>query len=662
MNDSQIDKIVLVVHGVGDPLPGQTLNHFARSLARDETPLVEQQNTIWLGEKATVPGHTKTFPAHIRKLPIDGQQIEMAEVFWGDLSKVKQGMMGLLYGMFQILFGLRYVAYIAADQPGRAALILKKLGLMSSRILQGPVLALTCFLVLITAAAIGTDMIWVGSYRDLDWTRFLMIGSSVLTATIAMAGSRITRSRVIERFWFWIAVVTGFVMLMVAIKTLWIDVHYPEVNCSHCALPGLIWYCRVLVVLLGSLWFVESLVMIAMAGCWIAAIFHPRVYRPAIHLAFLLPALTLGIWGQTLPMVWVFARQSVERIGRIPEFVATFNEAVPLLGVQFLMLVATALVTIAVLMKYFYWKVRHHAAGRPTNSFKEKPSPRIIVNSAQQVTLAVCTMTGVSLVFLICTMNALGIAYQSGLFGQTLMEMNKYAVVFMVPLSGLAFLALPYLRPGFDIVLDAVNHFYFRATNIDDALDDDDEFDIQETTFESGSMFFSRRDTIHCRLKKILVYYRDRLHHRPELVIVSHSQGTMIAVESLNDPEMAWLASTFSKTTLVTMGSPLTHLYQHYFGHHYPSLNAPFWDEFRQQVDAWVNVYRIDDFVGQEIDFPVPVRAVGGLEHADSTPDCQQYPLGCRGHMNYWNDKEALDIIRREVFAPKESLKVRRAA
>ena len=166
IEDSKIEKVVLVIHGVGDPPPGGTLNHFARSLARDEKPLVEHQSTIWLGERSVEPKHTKTFPAHVRQLDIDETHVEFAEVFWGDLSQVKRGTIGLIYGLFQILFGLRYVAYVAADQPGKAARLLKQLGLISSRVLQGPVLAVAIFLAMLTAAAFATDTIWPGSYRD----------------------------------------------------------------------------------------------------------------------------------------------------------------------------------------------------------------------------------------------------------------------------------------------------------------------------------------------------------------------------------------------------------------------------------------------------------------------------------------------------------------
>ena len=660
---SQIEKVVLVIHGVGDPDAGDTLNRFARSLASEEKPLVEKQATVWLTEKSSDSKKSQTFPAHVRSLQINDTHAEMAEVFWGDLSQVRRGPLGLIYGLFQILFGLRYVAYVAADQEGDAAFYLKKLGLMSSRMLHGPVLAVAFFLTLITAAAMATDMMWEGSYRLLLWTHGIVAGCALLSLFTATIGQRLTNSRVIVRFWQWISTVAMFSMLLIVMKACFIDVYYPEINCESCHHPGLIWYCRVLIIFLGLLWFVESLIVIGMGFCWAAACLHPRVNRSAIHVAFLLPALAVGIWGQALPMLWVTAKEGVTRLQRVPEFAIAFDEALPLLGVQFAMLVITVATAIFVIARYFVWR----SSNNIDTFLAGSRSPRLIINSLQQIVLGVCTAVGVSLVFSLCVMNIWGVSYRDSFLGQSLIEANKYAVVFLAPMAGLIFLSLRHLRPAFDIILDVVNHFYFRSTLMEDALEDDDEFDIRETTFESGSLYFSRRDKIHNRMKRILVYYRDRLQDRPELVIVSHSQGTMVAIEVLNDPEMAWLSSSFSKTSLLTMGSPVSYLYQKYFGHLYPSLNSPTWDNLRTRLDRWVNLFRVDDFVGQQIEFPVHGRSLQQTpmlvkENESGIQTCSDHPLGCRGHINYWQDVDAIAVIKQEIFALKAVEETRRAA
>ena len=660
---SKIEKVVLVIHGVGDPDAGNTLNRFARSLASEEKPLVEKQSTVWLTEKSTVPHRTKTFPTHVRRLQINDTNAEMAEVFWGDLSQVRRGILGLIHGVFQILFGLRFVAYVASDQPGKAAFYLKKLGLISSRMLHGPVLSVAFFLSLLTAAAMATDMMWEGSYKHSLWTHGIVAGCAALLLALGTVGQKLTKSRVVVRFWSWGMTVASYSLFLILVKAFYIDVYHPEVNCESCRHPGLIWYCRVQIILLGLLWFVESGIVILMGGCWAAASLHPRVNRPAINVAFLLPALAVGIWGQALPMLWVSAKEVITKLHRLPEFAAAFDEAIPLLGVQFAMLVVTAAAAMLVIVRYFMWRSRNNISTYTNGS----RAPRLIVNPLQQWTLGGCTAVGVSLVFTLCLLNTLGIPYRDNLLGQILSEANKYAMVFLAPLAGLILLSLRHLRPAFDIVLDVVNHFYFRSTLMEDALEDDDEFDIKETTFESGSLYFSRRDSIHNRMKRILVYYRDRLEHRPELVIVSHSQGTMVAIEVLNDPEMAWLSGSFRRTSLLTMGSPITYLYQKYFGHLYRSFNSPQWDNLRTRVDRWVNLFRIDDFVGQEIEFPIKGKSLQAIpmlakDSSASIQPCTDHPLGCRGHTNYWEDVEAIAVIKEEIFAFDKTQKDRRAA
>jgi hypothetical protein len=278
-----------------------------------------------------------------------------------------------------------------------------------------------------------------------------------------------------------------------------------------------------------------------------------------------------------------------------------------------------------VIARYFGWRKKATLEG--FNSGHR--APRLIVNGSLQLVLAVCTAIGVSIVSTLCVVEMLGFDYREFVLGRLMAEVNKYAVGVIVPLGGLLILLIPKLRPGFDMMLDVVNHFYFRATNVQDALDDDDEFDI----------------------------------------IVAHSQGTMIAIEALNDDDLSWLNNCFSSVTLVTMGSPLNHLYQHYFGHCYPALDQPFWSAIRRRLDSWVNVCRMDDFVGTQMDFPT-----GDLYRRDQSFDqtsfnqtsfnqtvFSNHAVGARGHTNYWSDREVLAILRRELFS-QDDFEARRSA
>lgn len=658
-SDNAFDTLVVLVHGVGDPEPGDSLSTFARSVASADAPLDECQEVLWLNEKSSDSSYVRRFPAHVRDVHLDGDRMKLIEVFWGDLSRVMSGVPGVVAGLFQILFGIRYVAWVAADQPGFFARQLKQLGLLGSRILHGPVSAVTFFLATLAAAVSLTEMLWTDSWRGAVWTQCVVAGCAVFALTACGLGMRLTRNRVIERFWFWVGVTAFFMLGLLAIKAFWINPRNPALEFDGSLRPGLIWYCRVLVVLLGSLWFCEIVVTLMMAVCWLGAIMRPDAQRRALHVAFLLPALTVGIWGQVLPMLWVSARTSVGRFLKLPEFAGIFEEAVPLLGVQFLMCIVMSISLSLVGARYWRWRSRvtvdDFAAG--------KRPPRLIVHGAMQGTLGICTGVGVLLVLTIGMFELFGRSHHDFWFGRVMAESNKYAMAVLVPMAFLVAFALPRLRPIFDIVLDVVNHFYFRSTNLQDTLDDDDEFDINETTFESGTLFFSRRQAVHLRMQRILAHFRDETSNRPRLIILGHSQGTQIAIEVLNDPEMAWLNNCFSSVELVTMGSPFSNLYQHYFGHLYPDLAEPFWSTLRKRLTRWTNIFRIDDPVGQEIDFEhLRIQSLPEDVGDGPTMRCLNRPVGCRGHIHYWTDREVLEILKSEVLSREQRATSSRAA
>ena len=652
------DKLVVVVHGVGDPQPGETLSLFTRSIAEEDRPLYEAQQTLWLNEKPDLcetVTQVKTFPAHVRRLKFENGTMELVEGFWGDLSKVRRGLIGIVFGMFQILFGLRFVAYVAADQPGTAAFWLKRLGLISSRILHGPVMAVTFYLGILTLAVVVTQLVWPQSYTGMLWTQIVLAGCASIAFLASNAGDKLTRSRVVKRFWFWVNVTTAFVTGIMAIKYFAIDASASVAQYSQANLPGLIWYCRVLVVLLGLLWAVETLVVVAMAACWFVARLNPRANRRALNVAFLLPALAVGIWGQAMPLLWVSAQEGIVKFVKLEKFEKLFDEAIPMLGVQFMMAIAMTAVTLGLVIHYL-----RKRSLIDTSAFERGDRvPRLIVHPVQQAALALCTMVGVSLVMWISIVENTGHDWRSDTLGQLMGTANEYAIAVLMPMGGLVIFLLPRMRAVFDIILDVVNHFYFRATQIEDALDDDDEFDIRETTFESGTLYFSRRDQILQRVKRILTHYRDQYSHRPDLVMVAHSQGTVDVIETLNDPDMDWLQNSFGKISLITMGSPVTHLYQHYFGHLYPCFSDRFWSTFHQHVDRWINIFRVDDFVGLDVDFghlPQTKRqreAMNGMLTENQQELhfalCSNHAVGARGHVNYWSDVEVLEILKEEL-------------
>lgn len=128
-----------------------------------------------------------------------------------------------------------------------------------------------------------------------------------------------------------------------------------------------------------------------------------------------------------------------------------------------------------------------------------------------------------------------------------------------------------------------------------------------------------------------------------ELVIVSHSQGTVITADLLRFLHVqGW--KTPIRIRLFTMGSPLRQLYSLRFPHLYewarcdpkgPRSLLPL--PSKLGVTNWVNAYRSGDYVG---------RCLWNVEQADGVwdpafafngPESDEFCVGAGAHMHYWD-------------------------
>ncbi len=135
-----------------------------------------------------------------------------------------------------------------------------------------------------------------------------------------------------------------------------------------------------------------------------------------------------------------------------------------------------------------------------------------------------------------------------------------------------------------------------------------------------------------------------------EIILVSHSQGTVIALEVLASEAAGWRErlGTDTPIRLITMGSPYTHLYNHYFPASFPPPHERKVWRRRGTVpaavlDDWVNIFRVDDFVGTHID---------ALRHHATPPATnwpREIPLPAGGHTNYWTDRNVAGHLRHEL-------------
>ena len=119
------------------------------------------------------------------------------------------------------------------------------------------------------------------------------------------------------------------------------------------------------------------------------------------------------------------------------------------------------------------------------------------------------------------------------------------------------------------------------------------------------------------------------------LLIIAHSQGSVIVLDELARTHNPGLDRCQGAITLVTLGSPISHLYQHYFPGAYPDWhNTVRWSPLFKRLQRWRHFYRIDDFVGMELQ-PIPPELV----------DFTQAGISDGGHTNYWQDDRFVALL-----------------
>lgn len=168
---------------------------------------------------------------------------------------------------------------------------------------------------------------------------------------------------------------------------------------------------------------------------------------------------------------------------------------------------------------------------------------------------------------------------------------------------------------------------------------------------------YRRRARIQRRLEALIdeVIARQNVDR---LIFVAHSQGTVIMRDYLLDHDQliadrrhqAARIADVQRIDVVTLGSPLTHLYKYYF-----SDDGQVENDGRQgakqieKVRSWTNIWRVDDPIGQCVD-PLPKLPVANR--------------GIRpgGHTGYWQEAEVCETIWRLIMSPPTKERAEAAA
>ncbi|MBO9398515.1 hypothetical protein J7400_17725 [Shimia sp. R9_2] len=143
---------------------------------------------------------------------------------------------------------------------------------------------------------------------------------------------------------------------------------------------------------------------------------------------------------------------------------------------------------------------------------------------------------------------------------------------------------------------------------------------------------FPPRLQIEGRFETVVKLMMSQLHPK-RVTIISHSQGTVVATRTLRRllPEGIFGGC---EVTLVTMGSPVTHLYRKYFPDAFRIEPGDFNND--EAPIKWFNIGRTDDFVGTYIE---NLDELNGLaKPQQDVPSERNLLVPAGGHPGYFTD------------------------
>jgi hypothetical protein len=613
--------LVLLVHGVGEQTPGGMIEAVTGAIRSIHPGLPDSEVFVvtHLKDDAASRGW---FPMFTRRLRLrGGGEAVFGEVFWADLSRIRGGTYDFLVGVFRLIFGLRFVSDQAASHPGFWAALLRWLLYLTILIPRGPWLALLtlgsiyCLPGVVKWAARYTDVPdrWVAWVTDTGF--YTAIGLGVAVAGLVLTIRELKGRRRLGAYGSCL-VLAGLAVttccwnqaLLEYINWLYDNELGPHPSPSHFLATNIWlsdWARDVAFILLGI-----SLVALIPAVAWASS-----ERRAGLVMAYAAAALQLLLWQLALAPLIVVLDMGLGAVGTPlgGEFVHewTFYIASRLLIAYSLIFSA-----LGILVLRARWARAHPAAAWP-----DWPPPRLIVGSATLVCLSLAALYlvieyGFSAWSEIA--HALGLTYPQA--AKTFFEYVDRVVTPLMAPVWLVFVALAWFfwtssnlaRLILHVVTDVVNHFYRPA----------EKFPVRQQ--------IERR--FHVVFRKLVDQERPT-----RVIVIAHSQGTVIAFNSLaslaSDPHLREAAGQLH-IRVVTVGSPLTHLYQHYFPTEYQPLHDPRWTPLRELIDRWYNVFRTDDFVGTfVISDAADPRTQTWPENVPAEPG---------GHNNYWQP----DIFR----------------
>lgn len=615
--DPRISKTgVILIHGIGDQRQRMLLRDFHQSLTRLQLAGPNEQQTF-----RDVNIGNDQFSFVTAQSEVAQRPLALAEFHWSDLSPVRSGFLSTLRNYTQLVIDAPDIIYSCLGpslvdgrmQDSKAMALLRVVVATAVWLIYFPIVAVNAAY----AILVGGFALHRGSSSGVI-SESLASNTIGLTAVVACLAILIllcrhgpsTYFRVVA--WWTIAVLLAAVAF-VGLGELrgWPPPTFKSMaEIFNDALNGL-W---ALVLLLGWVY---------MAGAMYLYLRHRSLWRPGVMLGFAVLFIVSRLWLVLITTLWlIFLTLSFDP--------TTFQQLIADIGgpIRFISLLwlELAIVFAALGISFLVHLVLTHAERR-----KSGPAamtgilyPRLVVpESVPLLAVALSFLTVISGITCSCVFSRTACELtRCNLIGNSSEAIIANAALFLIGGGLLVQIA----RGGFKLALDIVNYFRVRIGH-----HQANPFQAVATAYRFKAITDQTlRSRMQSRLDAMTESFVENEGPFDRVVIVSHSLGTMLAIEALQRWHRE--GNNSHVVDLVTMGSPYSAIFQHYFPHMFEQASM----RLLPGVSSWTNIYRSNDYVGAAL-----TNGEAGIA------EVRQRPLG---HADYLRDDDVIrEIIERAI-------------
>jgi hypothetical protein len=704
-------QVIVVVHGVGVKQAGVSADLLATSLEATPEEMIglkrENISCETLHPHSSDDFHLRelgryskrnlrqTFPARIRRYrqydskeqgAVANERV-VADFYWGDIAAIGAGVFGLMVALLKTILGLAHAIRENARDvfPGSSGLDrwMRRIASGAALTIHGPIAAINVVLI------IGILLAWaLHAWLDMELAQpaaWSGLAVAVLVIVGGLVALRLSYAYLARLFAGWV-LVTGVVLLVFWLDGFlatdpfaWADALLKDASCRF-ALPeedaysctagytGLYLYGLRLLALVSLGW----LVVFVLALVTGTVVFWRRKERRQRKVfSLLMPAIGLMtlLWFLMLSSIWAAIGNMAEEVIPHPAYIRSgIWGSLPAL-IALIALLGAALIA---------WRRKSELSSASVQDYLSRPEYfaeryRLIVSRGMMGVL-VAFLIGMLLISLGAIVNFVldDRSPLAGIFTE-IARLTPYAMT-VAALIGTLMVGVfrTSFAAGLGILTDVLTYLNDYSWDSRGILRGDAHAAPIRKGSPSGTAMeripggreqgvesskphgYWRRERIQDRLK-VLINQLIRDERPDVLTLVSHSQGTVIAIDVIDEEGGSWLAAmpTGGRITLVTMGSPYTHLHHHFFPssfpchHDRPALrkrdeSAELSKQNPGVLSRWVNIFRVDDFVGTHIDSPNSRKGAGDGQALWP----EENPVAGNGHTMYWVDENVFPILR----------------